>query len=129
MTTRRAVAAQIFVTDRASVAMARDWVYACCVDGGVESDLSESVRLLTSEIVTNAVIHTSSRRLAVRVKVAPEAVEVAVDDADPRPPRPRRAAPADVNGRGLALVDALADAWGSQGSDGGKTVWFRVRRG
>jgi anti-sigma regulatory factor (Ser/Thr protein kinase) len=41
-------------------------------------------------------------------------------------PAPARPGPDQVAGRGLFLVDALADRWGS--ADGGTRVWFEVDR-
>jgi anti-sigma regulatory factor (Ser/Thr protein kinase) len=125
VSTRR-IAARTFAADPSCVAQARDWVYGQCLDGGVDLAVSESARLLTSEIVTNAIVHTASRRLVIRIMVGPAVLEVAVDDADPYPPQPRCAGPADTGGRGLALVGALADEWGTRRNHSGKTVWFRV---
>lgn len=91
--------------------------------------LTESTRgtlvLLTSELVTNAVIHARTA-LQVCISVSPHFVLVTVFDLDLG--RPEQAG--DRNGgRGLGIVSALAD-----GSDlvrhieGGKTAWFRLRR-
>ena len=52
---------------------------------------------------------------------------MAVTDGNIRLPQPSMA-PADATtGRGLALVDALANAWGDGRNGRGKTVWFEVR--
>ena len=128
MSTRRAIAARTFAARASCVAEARDWVYDRCLDGGVQPGASETVRLLTSEIVTNAIVHTTSLWLVVRVMVGSAALEVSVDDADPRRPQPRRAGPADTGGRGLALVSALANEWGTRRTPAGKTIWFRMLR-
>jgi anti-sigma regulatory factor (Ser/Thr protein kinase) len=122
------VAARTFPADPACVATARAWMRTRCLAEGVAPNVSESVRLLVSEVVTNAITHTDSRHIAVRVLIDPAFVEVAVDDADPRPPRPRQAGPADTGGRGLTLVEVLADSWGTRLVPGGKSVWFRVLR-
>jgi hypothetical protein len=53
-----------------------------------------------------------------------------VTDANSVLPTPRVAAPDDESGRGLALVAALAEEWGSEARTGnaiGKTTWFRLR--
>jgi anti-sigma regulatory factor (Ser/Thr protein kinase) len=95
----------------------------------VDPDSCESVRLLVSEVVTNAITHTASRRVVVRIEIAPPSLEVTVDDADSHPPHPRRAGLADTSGRGLTLVAVLAEAWGSRRTPDGKSVWFRLPLG
>jgi anti-sigma regulatory factor (Ser/Thr protein kinase) len=126
--TRRASAARTFPAEPACVAAARAWALACCLAAGVEPAVNESVRLLVSEVVTNAITHTESDEFAVRMVIDPEFVEVAVDDTDSRPPRHRHAGPADTGGRGLTLVDVLAEDWGMRALPSGKSVWFRVSR-
>jgi anti-sigma regulatory factor (Ser/Thr protein kinase) len=82
--------------------------------------------LLTSELVTNAIVHAgSSIELVVRAHAA--VVRVEVIDGDPRPPL-RRVLEGDTNsGRGLNLVEALATVWGVDHVPGdGKRVWFEV---
>lgn len=89
--------------------------------------------LLISELVTNAVVHTGCPAVlrmlfgAGAADVATVRVEVA--DASARPPRPRHADGDDTNGRGLELVDGLADRWGWQREGNGKSIWCEVDRG
>jgi len=52
---------------------------------------------------------------------------VAVTDGNIRLPQPCMAPAGATTGRGLALVDALANAWGAGHHGRGKTVWFEVR--
>lgn len=81
--------------------------------------------LLTSELVTNAVIHaTTPFRLDVMVEVA--GVRVAVSDAAGGLASPANPRGAEEHGRGLQLVDALASRWGSEALVGGKRVWFEL---
>jgi len=68
-------------------------------------DLSEVAILLTSEVVTNAILHAGTD-LVVTVRLDGGRARVAVQDDDVTPPR-RREAGSD-GGRGLTLVDALA---------------------
>ncbi len=56
-------------------------------------------------------------------------VRVEVVDASARPPRQRHADGDDTNGRGLELVDGLADRWGWQQEGAGKRIWCEVDRG
>ena len=73
------------------------------------------------------IVHTSASP-AVRVGLLPDRVHVEVVDSDPTPVQARQAPPSATSGRGLALVDSLAVAWGSVEADYGKVVWFDVAR-
>ena len=97
----------------------------------MSSDLAETAQLCLSELVTNAIVHAGTRcelratldtalTVAVRDRGGPasDAALVAAPDADPDPLR--------VHGRGLQLVDALADRWGSERDAVGTTVWFSL---
>ena len=87
----------------------------------------ETVELLTSEVVTNAVIHAGSSPV---VEVAAEGgtVRVSVEDHDPAWPMPQAVSEDATSGRGMGLVDTMADAWGVEKVvDRGKRVWFEVR--
>ena len=93
----------------------------------VVDDVVETVELLTSEVVTNAIVHASSApELAVRLER--DRVWVAVQDVSPAVPRSRLIDPASASGRGMVLVQRLAGAWGVQHVPYGKRVWFEVAR-
>ncbi|MFE9452345.1 ATP-binding protein [Streptomyces sp. NPDC006739] len=87
---------------------------------------SEIAELLTSELVTNALVHTDRDALLTAV-VGPHGLRVEVRDFVAR--RPRLCAP-DItdgtHGRGLVLVQSLADAWGVRPHGVGKSVWFEL---
>ncbi len=91
---------------------ARDFVRDCMLaarlptDSGVDQDIA---LLLTSELVTNAIIHAQSI-FEVWVEWIPPCVRIGVDDASPTRPAPGKAARTDTSGRGLAMVEALS--WG-----------------
>ena len=87
-----------------------------------------AVELLTSEVVTNAVLHAEGTAIEVEVADLADGLLVGVaDHASDAEPTPRLAKPTDPTGRGLTLVDALASSWGvSQVPDDGKVVWFRI---
>ncbi len=90
--------------------------------------LLETVTLLTSELVTNAIVHAGAE-LDVVVRLTGEAARVEVTDRSSAPPALRVATEDDSSGRGLALVEALARRWGTRRMvSGGKTVWFEVAR-
>ncbi|WP_411572832.1 ATP-binding protein, partial [Streptomyces acidiscabies] len=85
------------------------------------SDIAE---LLTSELVTNALLHTDDDAV-LTATVGPEGLHVEVRDFVDRLPEPEAPHADDgTNGRGLLLVQALADAWGVRPHGIGKAVWF-----
>lgn len=87
--------------------------------------------LLISELVTNAVVHTGCPAvLRMLFGGCPDAgtVRVEVADRSDRPPLQRHARGEDTNGRGLELVDGLADRWGWQREGAGKSIWCEVDR-
>lgn len=94
--------------------------------------MAETLILLISELVTNAVVHTGTaaelRMYFSGSGAAIATVRVEVVDASARPPRPRHAHGEDTNGRGLELVDGLADRWGWQPEGAGKRIWCEVDR-
>ena len=92
------------------------------------ADVLDVVLLLTSELVTNAVIHARTT-LEVGVVVGERSVVVTVHDLDLS--RPEQHPYSDREGGwGLALVGALAEEHAvSPAPEGGKTAWFRVSQG
>ena len=93
-----------------------------------EGDLTDTVTLLVSELVTNAVIHAGSAA-EVMVRLTPTAARIEVTDTSASALAPRDAASDEDSGRGLALVGSLAQRWGVRPTaGGGKTVWFEVQR-
>lgn len=129
MLTSAAVLGKVTIAGRKqSVPQARTFVDGILGRGHPHGDVA---RLLVSELVTNAVQHTRSRRpggtvtlvvidLAdgIRVEVSDEgslrSVPVVRDDLTA------------TSGRGLFLVQSLADDWGYLSDPGGTTVWFRL---
>jgi two-component sensor histidine kinase len=92
------------------------------------AETQEALLLLTSELVTNAVLHARTP-LEVGIAVADDSVLVSVFDHDltrtSQQPYPRR-----EGGWGLGLVSALAEESALEPhADGGKTAWFRLPRG
>ncbi|WP_432102926.1 ATP-binding protein [Streptomyces sp. bgisy091] len=122
--------------DPAEVGRARRWARSRLIGSGVEDDepIAETLILLISELVTNAVVHTGCpavlRMLFGSANPAGSAgtVRVEVADASCSPPQPRHAAGEDTGGRGLELVDGLADRWGWQPEGAGKRIWCEVDR-
>jgi len=88
----------------------------------------DTVNLLVSELVTNSVLHTRSAA-DIAVLLTPDSVRIEVSDQGEGIPRVREAGENATSGRGLAMVEALASAWGVETTPLGKTVWFEVSRG
>ena len=87
--------------------------------------LIETTRLLTSELVTNAVLHARTA-MTLTIEADGTGIRVSVTDGSPIPPSLRRHSLTATTGRGLRLLDQLADSWSVDDSDGGKTVWFTL---
>ncbi|GGL91333.1 hypothetical protein GCM10010129_38830 [Streptomyces fumigatiscleroticus] len=87
--------------------------------------LTDTASLLASELLTNAVCHAQG---PLTLRAWHSARELGVEISDHTVPRPwaRTAGTSEENGRGLMLVDALADAWGTRPTTAGKTVWFTL---
>ncbi|PRY02151.1 ATP-binding protein [Allonocardiopsis opalescens] len=96
--------------------------------------VTDTAVLLTSELVTNALVHTrsgvGSGKFVVIVHIAPgwSRVEVRDQGSPHSVPHPVRGARADdaEGGRGIGLVEALADRWGFELLPLGRLVWFEV---
>ncbi|WP_329333227.1 ATP-binding protein [Streptomyces sp. NBC_00663] len=90
---------------------------------------SEIAELLTSELVTNALVHTDHDAV-LTATVGPRGLRVEVRDFVARRPRLRVPNADDgTHGRGLFLVQSLADAWGVRAHGVGKAVWFELDAG
>jgi anti-sigma regulatory factor (Ser/Thr protein kinase) len=91
----------------------------------------EAVQLVVSELVTNALLHApESPTITLDLFMSGSAIRVMVSDQSPRQPvRRHHATPWSAeNGRGVALIDTLADRWGTEPyPPGGKTVWCELR--
>ncbi|MFI0979667.1 SpoIIE family protein phosphatase [Streptomyces sp. NPDC021093] len=87
-------------------------------------ELSDSVELLVSEVVTNAVRY-AERPVTLRL-LRTDVLRCEVGDDSPQLPRQRRARDTDEGGRGLFLVNRLARKWGATRLSSGKVVWFEL---
>lgn len=108
-----------------SVAAVRRYTVEACRSAGL-TDLTDTAALLVSEVATNALVHGSGD-VRVVARADGRVLRVEVQDDEPQLPRQRSAGDLDEGGRGLALLDALATAWGTDGRADGKTVWFELR--
>ena len=108
-------------SSRAARHLVADW----CIDQGLVGDVVDTLLLLTAEVVTNAVIHGRSD-VVLRLGRHGSRVRVGVGDENTRVPMRREADPDALDGRGMALVEALADAHGVEVRPAGRLVWFDV---
>ncbi|WP_079052524.1 ATP-binding protein [Streptomyces regalis] len=91
----------------------------------MNEQLVGDLELLAGEVIANAIRHTDAP-CVVCVRWTGERLRVEVTDVEAIVPIPTSAGPEDEGGRGLFLVDALADAWGAVPDPAGKTTWFEL---
>ncbi|GAA3218153.1 ATP-binding protein [Streptomyces thermocoprophilus] len=89
--------------------------------------LTEDTVLLVSELVGNAVRHTGARVFGLRMRRRRGWIRVEVRDPSRGLPCLLPVQELDTSGRGLFLVDKLADRWGVDLLPRGKTTWFEMR--
>jgi anti-sigma regulatory factor (Ser/Thr protein kinase) len=92
-------------------------------------DQVDSAVLLVSEMLTNVLVHTDTDALLV-VEMTGESgkrrMRIEVTDASDDLPHKRRPGELASSGRGLVLMDVLADAWGVDPRGDGKSIWFEL---
>jgi anti-sigma regulatory factor (Ser/Thr protein kinase) len=106
----------------------RAWLRTVVAACGWGAPVERTVLLLVTEVVANAQGHgPAGGRGTVALETRADVLRVAVDDDAAAPPVVRRPPPEAVDGRGMLLVEHLAQEWGTTPrADGGKTVWFTV---
>lgn len=90
-------------------------------------EITTDAELVVSELVANAVLHGAGQ-VTLDLRLLPEGVRIAVADEGSGTPTPVRAGIEHQHGRGVALVELLADSWGvAELPTGGKEVWCVLR--
>jgi len=109
-----------------SVRRARELIRSLYASSGIHADC-DTVLLLVSELVSNAVRHAGGA-VEVSARQVGETLRVEVSDGSPQMPQVRDHSVDSTGGRGLQMVDKLADRWGAEpaGPGLGKTVWFEI---
>ncbi|RSS61231.1 SpoIIE family protein phosphatase [Streptomyces sp. WAC06614] len=103
-------------------ATARHLVRAAAAAWGAP-DRADEIELAADELMTNALVHTQGGGEVSLRLTTDGRIRVEVEDTSSALPRRREAGDWAVSGRGLLLVDQLADAWGVEPRGGGKCVW------
>ncbi|MFF7388200.1 ATP-binding protein [Streptomyces scabiei] len=119
-------------SDPASVSTARNYVAGVLAEWGLpgDTDIGDTVRLIVSELATNAVQHTLGQSPTFTVDIAldrDEQLHIGVTDSHPRFPKRLPAAVQQDNGRGMVIIRWLTAECGGRLSvrptrEGGKTV-------
>ncbi|GGS12077.1 ATP-binding protein [Streptomyces aureoverticillatus] len=123
-------------SDPVSVSAARRYVADVLSEWGLPADaaVSDTVRLIVSELATNAVQHTLGQSPTFTVDVQldrDERLRIGVTDSHPRYPKRLPAAVQQDNGRGMVIIRWLTAECGGRLSvcptaEGGKTVWITL---
>ncbi|WP_406457739.1 SpoIIE family protein phosphatase [Streptomyces sp. NBC_00876] len=110
--------------DPEALSSARHMIRAAVRAWGAK-ERADEVELAADELTTNALMHTDGGAIVtIRVLTGPERrLRVDVEDRSSALPRRRDAGESGVSGRGLMLVDRLADGWGVESRGTGKCVW------
>ena len=113
-----------FPADPASAAKARRFLEETLGTWRLDH-LVDVATLLVSELVANAVLHAGTT-IEVAARIVPDRLRIEVYDEDPRMPVRKHYSTLSGTGRGLLLVERLAQDWGSEATESGKRVWFEL---
>lgn len=104
----------------------RRWLTEQLRGWGVPTEVAETAVLCASELTTNALLHAGTPA-RVELDLSPERLLVGVTDTGTRGVVSRTETdPLSTRGRGLGLIEALSDAWGTDRTVRGSTVWFEL---
>ena len=93
---------------------------------GSPHDLDDAA-LLVSELVSNVVDHVHGEAvLTLELELAEDWLRISVADGSSVRPVVRELEEGRPRGRGLQLVEAIADRWGAEDHHGGKRIWFEL---
>lgn len=113
-----------FPADPQSIPAARHFVAEFLKDV-VPEETRDAIEIMVSELATNAIRHAGSG-FTLRLYVSDTHVRVEAIDTGPGVPELRSPSPTEPSGRGLRIVQGLAEAWGQTSTDEGKMVWFTI---
>lgn len=116
-----------FPADPEAPRLARHFVVDQLWRRGHDDDLIDDAALVVGELAANAVVHAASP-FTVDITARAGTVRISVGDASTAPPRRRAARPLTASGRGIGIVAAIADSWGTDPLPEGKVVWAELSR-
>jgi PAS domain S-box-containing protein len=122
---RSATATMQLAAEPAAASAGRGFVASALATWGC-TEVMETARLLTSELVTNALRHANGP-LQLGLRRTASEIIIEVSDRGAERPVVRPEDPTSETGRGMLLVDALSDTWGTTLADSAKTVWCALR--
>ncbi|MFF4037535.1 SpoIIE family protein phosphatase [Streptomyces sp. NPDC001816] len=110
--------------DPEALIQARHMICAAVRSWGAR-DRADEIELVADELITNVLMHTEGSAIVTlrALEGSGRRLRVEVEDSSSALPRRRDAGEDGVSGRGLLLVDRLADVWGVEARGGGKCVW------
>jgi anti-sigma regulatory factor (Ser/Thr protein kinase) len=110
-----------------SVSVVRRRLAEELLESGVYEDIADDAAVIVSELISNALRHARplpSGDIRVAWTRQGDLIQLAVTDGGAMTePRRARATLSSLGGRGLGIVETLADGWGVLHEDGGTTVW------
>jgi anti-sigma regulatory factor (Ser/Thr protein kinase) len=117
---------ELEIPARASeVGSVRRAIRAAVVRYGLDGEHADTAQLVASELIMNATLH-GRPPILVRMSIERDATVLEVHDSGNELPDLASLLESEP-GRGLRVVDALCDDWGSLADDAGKTVWATIR--
>lgn len=126
-------AVKTFPRTPGAVADVRRWLGKILTAWSLDDEVVYTAQLLASELVTNTVIHVTetSEPTTVSAVLWRDMIRITVTDpgTDRCTPTACHADPDDEHGRGLAIIDALADDYGTDHDSAGKRCWFILTAG
>ncbi|MFI5544199.1 SpoIIE family protein phosphatase [Streptomyces sp. NPDC051815] len=108
--------------DTQAPGLARHLIRAAVAAWGAR-ERADEIELAADELMTNALVHTDGGGNVSLRLTAQGRIRIEVEDTSSALPRVREAGDWAVSGRGLMLVQQLADSWGVEPRGGGKSVW------
>jgi anti-sigma regulatory factor (Ser/Thr protein kinase) len=123
--TERARAELGMPPDVGAPAYVRQWLRDMLHGSDVTTEVLGDTILVVDELVTNSIVHAATP-IVVTLEYSRDACRCSVRDRCATGPLPRLVERADGTGRGLRLVNAIANTWGVERSDSGTTVWAEI---